>query len=67
MSAKIQERYGMLWLVWRKRKKILKTGRFQSLKNTYRLEEYLSPTEKLKEDLVELALELTDDTESVML
>ena len=65
--------YGKLWLVWRKRKKILNTGRFQGLKHTCRLEEYLSPAKK-KEELVELtekahelALELTGDSEPISL
>ena len=62
--------YGKLWLVWRKRKKILKTGRFQSLKHICRPEEYLSPTKKeelaeLTEKAHELALELTDDSEPI--
>ena len=46
LAVKIQQMYGKLWLVWRKRKKILKTGRFQSLKHICRPEEDLSPTKK---------------------
>ena len=47
-----------------------KNGRFQSLKHICRLEEYLSPTKKeelteLTEKAHELALELTDDSESL--
>ena len=69
VAAKIQESYGKLWLVWRKKEVNFKNWKVPELKNICRLEEYLFSTKKeelveLTEKAHELAFELTDDNES---
>ena len=70
LAVKIQQMYGKLWLVWRKRKKILKTGRFQSLNisadpRNICLQQKKEELVELTEKAHELALELTDDSEPI--